>query len=81
MGVYNTITIECPNCGGDIDCQTKSGSCACLTYNLEDAPDADMLNINRHAPFECRKCGQQNIKVEYDITEHRRVKNRKVVSR
>ncbi len=80
MGVYNTIIIKCPKCGKDIDCQTKSGSCACLTYNLDDAPDADILNINRYAPFECYECGQQNIEVEFDIIKHR-VENRRIVSR
>jgi len=80
MGLYNTIIIPCPRCGNDIECQTKSGACILETYQLQDAPDADIFDINRHAPFECPECGQQGIEVEFGIASRQRTENRRVIS-
>jgi len=56
MGLYDTVVVPCPECGAPYHAQSKSGECILETYSLEDAPDAMMANVNRHAPFTC-DCG------------------------
>jgi endogenous inhibitor of DNA gyrase (YacG/DUF329 family) len=57
MGMYDIVMVPCPTCGERIESQSKSGDCVLATYRLEDAPDAVLLDVNRHAPFVCAKCG------------------------
>jgi len=57
MGVYDSITVKCPKCKTEIDCQSKSGPCELSYYNLETAPASVMYDANRHAPFKCYYCG------------------------
>lgn len=56
MGVYDTVLVPCPNCGEKIDFQSKSGDCTLAVYELENAPDDVLLDINRHDPHTCTKC-------------------------
>lgn len=81
MGVYNTIMIPCPKCGKEIECQTKSGDCCLANYTLENAPDQDILDVNRHNPTDCyhEGCDCKNISVEFDWINGKAV-NRRVVS-
>jgi len=57
MGVFDSVMVPCPKCGQREEFQSKSGPCALAVYNLEDAPDSVLMNINRHAPIACGKCG------------------------
>ena len=57
MGVYDTVLVPCPKCGQLCEAQSKSGDCLCRTYTLDEAPSNVLENVNRHAPFECHKCG------------------------
>jgi hypothetical protein len=57
MGMYDTVTVPCPSCGECGELQSKSGDCKLETFTLEDAPDDVLLDINRHAPLRCWKCG------------------------
>lgn len=64
MGMFDTVWVKCPNCGEENNFQSKSGECILGNYDLEDAPDDVMVNVNRHAPIECDKC---KCKYEVDI--------------
>lgn len=57
MGVYDTVMVPCPACGERAGFQSKSGRCMLETHTLEDAPDDVLLDVNRHAPASCAKCG------------------------
>jgi len=57
MGMFDTILVPCPTCGERSEFQTKSGDCLLGCWNLEDAPEDPMLDVNRHAPNECENCG------------------------
>ena len=57
MGMFDTIMVPCPKCGERSEFQTKSGHCVLDCWNLEDAPEEPMWNVNRHAPVECEECG------------------------
>ncbi len=56
MGMYDTVWVECPNCGEENGFQSKSGDCILRDYTLEDCPDDVMENVNRHSPNTC-DCG------------------------
>ena len=57
MGMYDTVTVPCPTCGERGEFQSKSGECKLETYTLDEAPDDVLLDINRHSPLRCYKCG------------------------
>jgi hypothetical protein len=57
MGCYDTILVPCPECGKEYDAQSKSGDCLMRIYSFNDCPEDVMINVNRHAPFVCFKCG------------------------
>lgn len=57
MGMYDTVMVPCPQCGKRAEFQSKSGECHLETYSLDDAPDDVLLDVNRHAPMDCGKCG------------------------
>lgn len=57
MGCFDSVRVPCPKCGEKVDFQTKSGPCFMLEFDLDDAPDDVLLDVNRHAPGECPKCG------------------------
>lgn len=56
MGMYDTVLVPCPKCGELYQAQSKSGKCNLDMFQFGEAPDDVMVNINRHAPFEC-SCG------------------------
>ena len=56
MGLYDSIMVPCPKCEYRNEFQTKSGPCELNTYQIEDAPDDAMLDVNRHAPIKCHVC-------------------------
>jgi hypothetical protein len=57
MGMYDTVRVPCPQCGEHAEFQSKSGNCGLEMYSLDEAPDNVLLDVNRHAPATCRKCG------------------------
>lgn len=53
MGCFDTVVIECPACGNEIECQSKSGDCTFKRMSLSRAcekGDESLFDINRHAP-------------------------------
>lgn len=55
MGMFDSVIVAC-ECGVRIEFQTKSGPCDLLTYELSEAPDDVIEDVNRHAPHHC-SCG------------------------
>lgn len=58
MGCYETITFNCPNCGEELNAQSKSGPCQLDVYKHDSVPMSVAVDANRHAPFEC-VCGKK----------------------
>ena len=56
MGCFDTILVPCPKCGEKCQAQSKSGACILETYELIEAPEDVLEDVNRHAPFECEEC-------------------------
>lgn len=59
MGMFDSVMIPCPKCGGQQEAQSKSGPCLLGFFPLESAPSDVMEDVNRHAPFTCSACGAQ----------------------
>jgi hypothetical protein len=57
VGMYDTVMVPCPQCGALSEFQSKSGNCKLDEYTLDEAPDVVLLDVNRHAPHTCAKCG------------------------
>jgi len=63
MGVYDTVVIPCPDCGELYYAQSKgSNNCSLRMFDLHNAPNDVMSDVNRHAPFKC-ECG-----TTFDVT-------------
>lgn len=58
MGMYDTIIFNCPDCGEEINAQSKSGYCNLKTYPFNCVPSDVAVDANRHAPFIC-VCGNR----------------------
>jgi len=56
MGMFDTVLVKCPKCGGLNAFQSKGGECLLLTYTLDNAPPDVLSDINRHSPYTCL-CG------------------------
>ena len=67
MGLYDTVHVPCPNCGTLSEFQSKSGDCTLSNYQLSNAPADVLVDINRHAPNTCDKCGTKYF-VKTEIT-------------
>jgi hypothetical protein len=58
MGLFDTIYFQCPDCGRDLDAQSKSGPCCLYYFKYDSVPEDVAMDANRHAPFEC-ECGSK----------------------
>ena len=56
MGCFDTVLVPCPKCGNKYQAQSKSGEQLFMSYELDEAPDDVIYDVNRYAPFRC-KCG------------------------
>lgn len=57
MGMYDSIMVPCPSCGHKQEAQSKSGPRNMDVFTLVNAPEDVFKDVNRHAPFQCTKCG------------------------
>ena len=57
MGCYDIVRVPCPRCGTKAEAQSKSGQCELVEYELYNAPQIVLEDVNRHAPFTCNECG------------------------
>jgi len=64
MGCFDTVLIDCPNCGEEYEAQSKGGECTLSYYTLENCPMDVLEDVNRHAPFTCDNC-KTKFKVEF----------------
>ncbi len=55
MGMFDSVYVDCPNCGGSVEMQTKAGECYLERYTLDDAPAALLIDI-LNDPAWCRHC-------------------------
>jgi hypothetical protein len=56
MGSYDKVLVPCPKCRLKVEFQSKGGPCDFLTYELHEAPEDVLSDINRHSPHICTNC-------------------------
>lgn len=58
MSLYDLVRVPCPKCAVVVYFQSK-GSLrpAMYNYELADAPEDVLGNVNRHSPHQCFGCG------------------------
>lgn len=59
MGMFDMVLVPCPKCGRKSEFQSKGGECILATYELNEAPQDVLSDVNRHAPNTCEKCGAE----------------------
>ena len=69
MGMFNTILVPCPNCGEEIEFQTKSGTRMLERYNISRVPEEEVRGILGRTT-ECIECGY-TIEIEVIQKEHK----------
>ncbi len=58
MGLYDSVSVQCPECGKPTFFQSKGSEfAACRSFPLTKCPIDVLSNINRHSPHRCGKCG------------------------
>lgn len=65
MGMFDRIIFTCPNCGKEIENQSKAGVCLLYDYNQDAVPLAiasDILNDDMY----CENCKQTFVVVAKD---------------
>ena len=73
MGLYDTVYLECPQCGHENDFQSKSGPCQCLNFDQNDIDQGNVPvdvfhDINRHSPIVCHHCETPyEAKIQYTV--------------
>ena len=72
MGCFNTVTMVCPNCKNLIEIQSKRGSCMLETFDVVDAPMAELAEIIEMSDsneLECEKCSYPvSVRVQKIVT-------------
>lgn len=56
MGLYDSVNVNCWQCGEVIELQSKSGNCIMNTYTLNDVPP-DVIGGLAGEEGVCPKCG------------------------
>ncbi len=62
MGLFNEVTVECPNCGEVHIHQSKAGSCCLSTHSLDTAEEEDakdFLEDVQAGDVYCGECGHK----------------------
>lgn len=56
MGMYDKVWVICPNCGNQVEFQSKSGDCSLNNYTLHNAPDKVLEGLLDDDYRTCETC-------------------------
>lgn len=58
MGMFDSVFARCPNCGKQIEFQSKAGECDLSEYNIREVPVEIAADLNHKWNKEtCEYCG------------------------
>ena len=57
VGMFDSVYIECPKCGSDVEFQSKAGDCTLASYGMHDVPPEIAGDLHGQSQ-ECRNCGR-----------------------
>jgi len=49
MGMFDSLIVKCPDCGEEVEFQSKAGECMLACYSLDDCPPGilgDLDNVS-----------------------------------
>ncbi len=55
MGMFDSVFVKCPNCGANLEFQTKVGDCGLHKYDAERVPVLIAAALDKREE-ECRHC-------------------------
>lgn len=77
MGMYDSLYVDCPKCGKELEFQSKSGECCMSSYKKGNLTPEVAIGINGDL-VRCQFCNKR-IKLECQIP--RRVKIRLIITK
>ena len=57
MGMFDSVYVNCPECGQRVEMQSKAGDCMLHEYELYDAPAILQADLAYYSPWWCQHCG------------------------
>ena len=60
MGMFDSVYVNCKDCGTKIEFQSKVGECCLHEYSLNDAPHEILLDLNGEIQI-CGNCDAYNM--------------------
>ena len=58
MGIPDIVLIPCPKCGTKYPAQSRGRDIGTdEKFDLSDCPKEVLVDADRHAPFQCNRCG------------------------
>jgi hypothetical protein len=87
MGMFDSLFVECPNCGNTIELQSKAGDCILASYNIDSVPASVLADIaEKESPFMCYQCEtllrirfEYVCRVERSVRDERSEKNNSIL--
>lgn len=58
MGMFDSVYFKCPNCGEEIEEQSKAGECILHNYDPDSVPYEIAINLNNEKS-KCYECGKE----------------------
>jgi uncharacterized Zn-finger protein len=58
MGMFDTVKMNCPSCGKEIEVQSKAGECVMAEYDINNAPAVILLDVSSKI-IECDECNER----------------------
>ena len=68
MGMFDSVYVTCPKCGGSVEFQSKAGECLCINYAQGQVPAIIAADLDGDSEF-CRLCGEEIVFCAFSLPE------------
>lgn len=72
MGMYDSLNVDCPKCGKELEFQSKSGACALYNYEKDNLPPDVAIGMNGDV-VRCQFC-KKRIQLICEIPDSVKIK-------
>jgi len=69
MGMYDSVYVDCPNCGIELEFQSKTGECLLREYEISEVPTKIALELDGETItcYNCNKTSKLKIKKKVKV--------------
>ena len=68
MGMFDSLIVQCPECGKDIDFQSKAGDCVLEVYGLDNCPASILGDLaNESETCECGRVVTMKVQIRATV--------------